>query len=68
MTDQEPIATTAIILSAKDIRGSSPLIAIYNEAPPKANCQSTAARTAVSGPLHEFCLPDSTFLRGEHDC
>ena len=35
MTDDTPFATSASAQSAKDIRGSSPLIAIENEAPAK---------------------------------
>lgn len=54
MTDYTPIATSASALSAKDIRGPSPLIAIENEPP---------ARLIVDPPLPEPLAQGRVFIQ-----
>jgi Family of unknown function (DUF6130) len=54
MTDHTPFATSASAQSAKDIRGSSPLIAIENEAP---------AKLIVDPPLPEPLAQGRVFIQ-----
>ncbi|MBM0744421.1 hypothetical protein JOY44_22885 [Phormidium sp. CLA17] len=54
MTDPNPIATAALTQSAKDIRGSSPLIAIASEPP---------AKLIVDPPLPEPLAQGRVFIQ-----